>query len=557
MAKSLKSSSELALEIEELRAKLAQAQTQLAEAQEVIQATELTEQTINRTLKALNNGNRALLHATDEAVLLDQICKIITQDCGYAMVWISFAEDDEQKTVRPVADAGFEEGYLASLRITWADSERGHGPTGTAIRTGQPCSCRNMLTEPTFEPWRAEVLKHGYVSSLALPLMADGKAFGAVTIYSKQPDAFPEDAVDEVKVLLELVANLAYGISTLRVRAARDGAEEALRQNREWLRVTLTSIGDAVMTADTHGRVTYLNPEAVTLTGWQPEEAQGQPIQRVFHIINEQTRVAAEDIVARVLEEGRIFELTNHTALVTKDGREVPIEDSAAPIRDSTGNVIGVVLVFHDVTEKRRAQEAIHEAEQRVRRKLDSILSPESDIGGLELGDILDVPAVQSLMEDFYKLSHIPVGIIDLKGNILVGIGWQEVCTSFHRANPTTYQHCLQSDLELSAGAAPGEFKLYKCENNIWDAATPITVGGKHIGNFFLGQFFFEDSNWTAISFVRRRESSVLTKPTIWPHSNGCPDSAGKRWGSACPILESWLTRLPSSVTATSNWHDP
>ena len=134
---------------------------------------------LNRTLKALSNSNRALLHATTEEALLQQVCKIVTEDCGHAMVWIGFAEDDEQKTVRPVADAGFEEGYLESLRITWADTERGHGPTGTAIRTGQPNWCRNMLTDPKFEPWRAEAIKRGYASSLVLPLMEDGKAFGA------------------------------------------------------------------------------------------------------------------------------------------------------------------------------------------------------------------------------------------------------------------------------------------------------------------------------------------------------------------------------------------
>jgi PAS domain S-box-containing protein len=141
--------------------------------------------------------------------------------------------------------------------------------------------------------------------------------------------------------------------------AALDQAQQELQESREWLRVTLASIGDAVITTDTQGRVTFLNPVAVSLTGWQPGDAQGQPIQSVFRVLNEQTRVPAPDVVSRVLEQGRVTELANHTALLAKDGREIPIEDSAAPILDSRGNVIGVVLVFHDVTEKRRAQEAL------------------------------------------------------------------------------------------------------------------------------------------------------------------------------------------------------
>jgi PAS domain S-box-containing protein len=148
--------------------------------------------------------------------------------------------------------------------------------------------------------------------------------------------------------------------------AQRKQGEEDLRRQREWLRVTLSSIGDAVIASDTIGRITFLNPVTVALTGWQSEEVLGKPIQSVFRIINEKTHEPAEDLVARVLHEKRVVALANDTALVTKDGREVPIEDSAAPIKDSAGNAIGVVLVFHDVSDRRRAQKALHEEHERA-----------------------------------------------------------------------------------------------------------------------------------------------------------------------------------------------
>ena len=144
-------------------------------------------------------------------------------------------------------------------------------------------------------------------------------------------------------------------------------AQEDLRQNREWLKVTLSSIGDAVIAADVSGRITFLNPVASALTGWQSAEAVGQPNQNVLRIFNERTREPAEDIIQAVLADGCIVHMANQSVLVNRAGREIPIEDSAAPIKDSAGKVIGVVIVFHDVTEKRRAQALLRQSEERYR----------------------------------------------------------------------------------------------------------------------------------------------------------------------------------------------
>ncbi|MGB9940762.1 PocR ligand-binding domain-containing protein [Methanosarcina sp.] len=115
------------------------------------------------------------------------------------------------------------------------------------------------------------------------------------------------------------------------------------------------------------------------------------------------------------------------------------------------------------------------------------------ETASLELANIIDVKAVQSLMSDFYTLAHIPMALVDLKGNVLVAVGWQDICTRFHRIHPETCKHCVESDTELSSGVNPGGYKLYKCKNNMWDVVTPIIVEGQHVGNIFSGQFFFED----------------------------------------------------------------
>jgi len=151
-------------------------------------------------------------------------------------------------------------------------------------------------------------------------------------------------------------------LATIEMALHKHRSGRQLREQREWLRVTLTSIGDAVITCDTEGLVTFLNPVAEALSGWSIEDARSRPIREVFRLINEQTGQPTEDPVALVLREGRPKTLTNHTSLVTRDGHEIPVEDSAAPILDANGRVIGVVLVFHDVTEKRRAEEELRRA---------------------------------------------------------------------------------------------------------------------------------------------------------------------------------------------------
>ncbi len=136
----------------------------------------------------------------------------------------------------------------------------------------------------------------------------------------------------------------------------RRQSEAAEREQREQLNVTLTSIGDAVIATDTEGRVTFVNGVAESLTGWQQADAKGRLLAEVFRIINEKSRLPVEHPVAKVLREGRIVGLANHTILIAKEGTELPIDDSAAPIRDTQGVITGVVLVFRDITEQRQAE---------------------------------------------------------------------------------------------------------------------------------------------------------------------------------------------------------
>jgi PAS domain S-box-containing protein len=187
---------------------------------------------LNHTLNALRHNSDAILRATDEESYMQEVCNIILEDCGYAMIWIGFAENDEYKTIRPVVSAGLDEGYIQKLKVTWADTERGRGPSGTAIRTGKPSICNNMLTDPNFKPWRAEAIKRGYASSVSLPLRTTEKVFGAIAIYSDQSDSFKED---ELSLLSELAEDFTYGLSVVKLRASHAIAVEELKKHRDHL----------------------------------------------------------------------------------------------------------------------------------------------------------------------------------------------------------------------------------------------------------------------------------------------------------------------------------
>lgn len=151
-------------------------------------------------------------------------------------------------------------------------------------------------------------------------------------------------------------------IITLLDITTRHALSSALEASEERFRTTLMSIGDAVITTDTLGRIVTMNPVAETLTGWNEDQARGKPLERIFHIVNEESKAPVENPVSRVLREGVVIGLGNHTLLIDRQGKEIPIADSGAPILDDHGKIQGVVLVFRDQTEERRAQKALEQA---------------------------------------------------------------------------------------------------------------------------------------------------------------------------------------------------
>ncbi|MCW4010444.1 MAG: PocR ligand-binding domain-containing protein [Candidatus Bathyarchaeota archaeon] len=165
-----------------------------------------------------------------------------------------------------------------------------------------------------------------------------------------------------------------------------------------------------------------------------------------------------------------------------------------------------------EIAEREAMAEALRESEERLQMKLDSVLSPDVEIAEQELSNIIDLPALQSAMNDLYTVTKMAFALIDLKGKILVGNGWQDVCTQFHRVNAQTLKNCIESDVKLSSGVKQGEIRLYKCKNNMWDVVTPLFIGEKHVANVFFGQFFFKDEKVDRNLFAAQAEKYGFNK---------------------------------------------
>lgn len=211
----------------------------------------------------------------------------------------------------------------------------------------------------------AETIRQRFdLPTIFLTAHADAATFGRAKL--TQPFGYI------LKPFNEQVLSIQLELALFKHRAERE-----LRNQREWLRVTLNSIADAVLATDTDGRVTFLNPLAASLLGWEAAEAEGKLASEVVHLIHEQTGEELADPVAQVLGERRGVALSNHAALLTRDGQRVPVEDSAAPILDGAGQVIGVVAVFRDVSERRRAAEALSESLRRLKATQDELVRKE------------------------------------------------------------------------------------------------------------------------------------------------------------------------------------
>ncbi len=316
-----------------------------------------------RALKMLSECNQTLVHAEDEGRLLEDICRLIVESGGYRMVWVGYQEHDPEKRVRPVAQFGFEDAYLGTAQITWEDTERGRGPTGTAIRNGITQINQNFLTNPKMAPWREMALQRGFQSSIALPLMKDHSAFGALTIYAAEPDAFHDE---EVSLLTGLAEDMAFGITALRERVERRRAEEQVRRANAYNRSLLEASLDPLVTIGIDGRIMDVNRATEAVTGHPRGKLIGSDFCDYFTDPQK-----ARDGYRQVFEEGSVNDYS--LEIRHRDGRVTPVLYNAVVYRDEKGEVAGVFAAARDITKRKEAELKLEDALQQIKAESDQL----------------------------------------------------------------------------------------------------------------------------------------------------------------------------------------
>jgi PAS domain S-box-containing protein len=365
---------------------------------------------LNRELRAVSTCNQILLRAVDEQTLVNDICRIICEEAGYRLAWVAYAEDDIAKTLRPVAWAGSHSDYVANAKLTWAhDTERGRGPAGTAIRSGETIYVQDIATDPRMAPWREDALQYGYRSGIALPLKEESaKVFGVLLIYHSQPNAMTSD---ETRLMEELAGDLAFGINTVRTRAQRERAERELQEANDLLRAIIEAAPTPIFGLDLDGNVqTVWNPAAEKLLGWSAQEVMGRPLPSVPVESQEEFRRFREQIRSGMTLDGM------EVLRKRRDGTPINYSIYASPLHDAEGRITGNVAVLVDMTERKQFEAALMESETKYRMLFNAasdaiyILSAEGD----ERGQIVSANEEAAVMHGYTVPELLTMNIADL-----------------------------------------------------------------------------------------------------------------------------------------------
>ena len=313
-----------------------------------------------RTLLMITRCDEAILRASGEEELLAEICRVIVETGGYRMCWVGIAENDERRSIRPVAHAGHEDGYLAQVDAVWSDAPRGRGPIGVAVREGRIVVGRDFAKDPTLAPWKEAALRRGYASATAVPIAHGGEKVGVLVLYSADVAAFSEE---ELRLLAQLADDLGFGVHALRERAARARADVALSEEQDRFRALIERSSDLTLILDGDGTVLFASPASIDVLGMEPRQGVGKLGLDFVH--PDDLPRAAEELEA--LRKDPATTRRMELRVLRADGSYALVEVEGRNLADVPG-VRGIVVNGRDISERNRLRDQLQHTQ-----KLDSI----------------------------------------------------------------------------------------------------------------------------------------------------------------------------------------
>ena len=318
----------------------------------------------NRALRSISRCKQAVAHASSEAEMLGKVCQAIVQSGGYRFAWVGRPQDDPQKSVLPAALAGIAESQVIDFGISWSDTDRGRGPTGTAIRTGHHRVSRDFESDSGIGPWRELARQMGIKACVALPLKADGRMFGALSIYAGDKEAF--DA-EEIGLLTELADDLVSGLEALKARADRLLSEEALRHSEDRFRSAMENSPIGMALAAISGRWIEVNPAFCRIVGYTREEMLALDFQTLTY---PDDRKSGAELVQRTLE-GPVKKYQREKRYVHKDGHPVWVQLNFSLVRNPDGTPRHFVSQVQDITGRRQDEQSLRDFQTKLTLALD------------------------------------------------------------------------------------------------------------------------------------------------------------------------------------------
>ncbi|MBC8039226.1 MAG: PAS domain S-box protein, partial [Opitutaceae bacterium] len=327
---------------------------------------------VNRAQRMLSACNEALIRTEEEQDLLTDICRIAVEIGGYRMAWVGFALNDAGKTVRPVAHAGAENGYLAEIEPSWDENvPTGRGPAGRTIRSGEAFFCDDINKDNRFGVSRPLARKHGSRSVICLPLRDETRTFGLLSLHSAEVLAV---GTDEITLLQQLADDLAFGLNIIRARVERRQVDKRVREQA----ALLDKAQDAILVRDLDHHITFWNKSAERLYGWTADEAVGRSIAGLLYDDSEPFHEATRQVLTKGEWVGELMQ-------VNKRGERLTVECRWTLVRDDAGTPRAILAINTDVTDKKKLEHQFLRAQRMesigtlaggIAHDLNNVLSP-------------------------------------------------------------------------------------------------------------------------------------------------------------------------------------